>query len=275
MDYTKIDQRNQPGPFDIIGDVHGCFDELQQLLEKLDYRIFEGVGKYGFEVDHPENRKIVLLGDLVDRGPKIVPVLKLAMALTSSGRAYCLAGNHEDKLLRKLLGRNVQIKHGLAESLRQLAAEPPEFTVTLCNFLQSLPHHLLLDNGKLVVAHAGMKESYQGQDFPAVRQFALFGEVTGETDPTGLPVRANWARDYHGQALVVYGHTPVIETKWENNTVDIDTGCVFGGQLTALCYPELRLVAVPALATYYTPARPFIRDTETYAVSCVELPPSF
>ena len=85
-------------------------------------------------------------------------------------------------------------------------------------------------------------------------------ETTGETDEFGLPVRYNWAADYRGKALVVYGHTPVPEPLFLNNTVNIDTGCVFGGQLTALRYPERETVSVKARQTYYEPARPFLPE---------------
>jgi len=94
--------------------------------------------------------------------------------------------------------------------------------------------HYVFDDGKLVVAHAGMKQELQGRGSGVVRQFALFGETTGETDDFGLPVRYDWASDYRGSAMVVYGHTPVPEATWLNGTICIDTGCVFGGQLTAL-----------------------------------------
>ena len=107
---------------------------------------------------------------------------------------------------------------------------------------------LCLDDGKLVVAHAGMKEEMQGRGSGKVRDFALYGETTGETDEFGLPVRYNWAAEYRGKAMVVYGHTPVPEPEWLNRTINIDTGCVFGGKLTALRYPEKELVSVPATA---------------------------
>src|SRR3954463_3957358 len=98
----------------------------------------------------------------------------------------------------------------------------------------------------------------QGRGPGAAPSFALFGETTGETDDFGLPVRRNWAADYRGRALVVYGHTPVADPAWENNTVNIDTGGVFGGRLTALRSPERETVSVPARRQYSIPARPFL-----------------
>ena len=236
--------KQEHGPFDIIGDVHGCFDELVELLRQLGH----GVDETTLTVQPANGRKLVFVGDLVDRGPKVPQVLKLVMNAVGSGTALCVPGNHDAKLMRKLRGREVQITHGLAESLAQLANEPEDFRKLVAEFIDDLVSHYVLDDGKLVVAHAGMKESMQGRGSGAVREFALFGETTGETDEFGLPVRYNWAAEYRGTATVVYGHTPVPEPEWLNRTINVDTGCVFGGKLTALRYPEKELISVPARA---------------------------
>ncbi|HET9713343.1 MAG TPA: polynucleotide kinase-phosphatase, partial [Pyrinomonadaceae bacterium] len=251
------DRKDEHGPFDIIGDVHGCYDELHALLTELGYEI-----NSGYEARHPEGRKAVFLGDLVDRGPKVPEVLKLVMSMTGAGQALAVPGNHDTKLMRKLRGRDVQITHGLAESLHQLESEPPEFKDHVASFIDSLVSHYVLDDGRLVVAHAGLKEALQGRGSGKVRDFALYGETTGETDEFGLPVRYNWAAEYRGRAIVVYGHTPVPEPEWLNGTICIDTGCVFGGKLTALRYPEKELVSVPALQTYYESSKPFLPEEE-------------
>ena len=250
-------RKDEHGPFDIIGDVHGCYDELHALLTELGYEI-----NSHYEARHPEGRKAVFLGDLVDRGPKIPEVLKLVMTMTGSGHALAVPGNHDTKLMRKLRGRDVQITHGLAESLHQLENEPSEFNEHVAAFIDSLVSHYVLDDGRLVVAHAGLKEALQGRGSGKVRDFALYGETTGETDEFGLPVRYNWAAEYRGRAIVVYGHTPVPEPEWLNGTICIDTGCVFGGKLTALRYPEKELVSVPAFQTYYESSKPFLPEEE-------------
>ena len=252
-------RQNEKGPFDIVGDVHGCFEELVLLLERLGYQLAARVGadgETGYPVTHPEGRTAVFVGDLVDRGPGVTNVLKLVMSMVEDGVALCVAGNHESKLVRKLRGRNVQISHGLAESLEQLEEESPAFRETATRFLDGLISHYVLDGGELVVAHAGMKVEYQGRASARVRDFCLYGETTGETDEWGLPIRANWAADYRGRAMVVYGHTPVAEPAWLNRTINVDTGCVFGGKLTALRYPEQELVSVPAARVYYEPMKP-------------------
>jgi protein phosphatase len=257
--------KHEHGPFDIIGDIHGCFDELHALLGKLGYQITEANGNAAsrhYEAQHPEGRKVVFLGDLVDRGPRIPDVLRLAMSMVESGAALCVPGNHDIKLMRKLNGRDVRITHGLAESLEQLEREPPELKEKIVSFVDKLVSHYVLDDGRLVVAHAGLSEELQGRGSGKVRDFALFGETTGETDEFGLPVRYNWAAEYRGKAMVVYGHTPVPEPEWLNRTICIDTGCVFGGKLTALRYPEKELISVPALQTYYEPAKPFLPEEE-------------
>jgi len=189
------------------------------------------------------------------------------MGMVKAGTAFCVPGNHDVKLMRKLRGKDVKITHGLADSLAQLEPESPEFKRQVGDFIDDLVSHYVFDEGRLVVAHAGMKEAMQGRGSGAVRSFALFGETTGETDDYGLPVRYNWAAEYRGKAMVVYGHTPVREPEWLNRTIDIDTGCVFGGKLTALRYPEKELVSVPALREYYAPAKPFLEAADGSAVT--------
>jgi len=253
-------RRDMHGPFDVIGDVHGCFDELLELMAVLGYQVDRQDA--AFTVVPPDGRKLVFVGDLVDRGPATPDVLRLVMMMVNAGQAFCVPGNHDIKLVKALKGRDVQLTHGLAESLQQLEQEPAEFRTQALKFLDDLVSHYVFDDGKLVVAHAGMKESMQGRGSGKVRDFALYGETTGETDDFGLPVRYNWSADYRGKALVVYGHTPVPEPLWLNGTVNIDTGCVFGGKLTALRYPEREIISVPAKATYYESRKPFLPSEE-------------
>ena len=270
------DKAELHGPFDIIGDVHGCYEELIELLQKLGYIIEEIADdgtNYGLKVSHPENRTVIFLGDLIDRGSASLAVLKLVMSMVRSGTALCVPGNHDMKLHKKLTGKAVQEKHGLAETLRQLEGEPDAFKNDVKEFLYGLVSHYVLDAGKLVVAHAGLKEEMQGRGSGAVRSFCLYGETTGETDEFGLPVRYNWAAEYRGRAKVVYGHTPVPSAQWLNNTIDIDTGCVFGGSLTALRYPEEELVSVPAHTMYCEPVKPLEgAELSSAAVQAVLLP---
>ncbi|GGY24773.1 polynucleotide kinase-phosphatase [Streptomyces djakartensis] len=234
------------GPFDIIGDIHGCSAELETLLGKLGYT--DGA--------HPEGRTAVFVGDLVDRGPDSPGVLRRVMSMVKSGNALCVPGNHENKFGRHLKGRKVQHTHGLAETIEQMAGESEEFAAEVRQFIDGLVSHYVLDGGRLVVCHAGLPEKYHGRTSGRVRSHALYGDTTGETDEFGLPVRYPWAEEYRGRAAVVYGHTPVPEATWLNNTICLDTGAVFGGKLTALRWPERELVDVPAERVWYEPARP-------------------
>ena len=256
------DKRSDHGTFDIIGDVHGCYDELVELLGGLGYEVAGG----GDDAHHPDGRRALFLGDLVDRGPATPAVLRLVMGMVGAGHALCIPGNHEAKLLRALRGASTTTGHGLAETLAQLEREPSEFRAQVVDFIDGLVSHFMLDGGRLVAAHAGMRADMQGRASAAVRAFALYGDTTGETDDYGLPVRYPWAEDYRGDAWVVYGHTPVPEATWLNRTICIDTGCVFGGRLTALRYPERELVSVPARRVYWEPVKPLVPEPVGAAV---------
>ncbi|RDI63801.1 protein phosphatase [Nocardia pseudobrasiliensis] len=249
------DRRELSGPFDVIGDVHGCRAELETLLETLGYRLLRDEAGRPVDATHPD-RTAVFVGDLVDRGPDTPGVLRLVMGMVAAGNALCVTGNHEHKLVRALDGRQVRVAHGLAESLAQLEAESEEFRKSAHEFCRGLVSHYVLDGGNLVVAHAGLKQEYHGRASGRVRSFAMYGETTGETDEYGLPVRYPWAEDYRGRATVLYGHTPVTELRWINNTLCLDTGVVFGGRLSALRYPEREPVSVAAQQVWYEPARP-------------------
>ena len=244
------DLRHLTGPFDIIGDIHGCRSELETLLGRLGY----------VDGRHPEGRTAVFVGDLVDRGPDSPGVLRRVMGMVAAGDALCVPGNHENKLGRWLKGRKVQETHGLAETIEQLGRESEEFRAEVGAFIDGLVSHYLLDEGRLVVCHAGLPEKYHGRTSGRVRSHALYGDTTGETDEFGLPVRYPWAEDYRGRAAVVYGHTPVPNTSWINNTICLDTGAVFGGKMTALRWPERELVDVPAEKVWYEPARPLTTE---------------
>lgn len=238
--------------YDIIGDVHGCAEELQSLLHLLGY---EFVSAHG--ATHPEGRTAIFLGDLVNRGPDTPGVLRLVMNMMESGSALCVLGNHDEKLLQCLKGEPDSEEERTA-SLTQLREQSNEFCERVVRFLEELPAQVILDSENLVVAHAGLKESMHGMDTPEARQFAVNGETTGKLDEHGKPIRHNWAADYHGKPFVIYGHTPVREPAWLNRTMNIDTGCVYGGKLTALRYPEMTLVAVPAALTYHKRKKPIV-----------------
>lgn len=239
------DLRHLTGPFDVVGDVHGCRVELVHLLRELGYEVADDGAR------HPDGRTAVFVGDLVDRGPDTPGVLRLVMGMVRAGTALCVRGNHDDKPARALKGRDVTVVHGLEKSLAQLAHETGAFRAEVLEFLDSLVPHYVLDGGDLVVAHAGLPERYHGVESSRARAPAVWGQSTGEVDARGFPVRHPWFEEYSGSATVLYGHTPVEEPVWVNGTLCLDTGCAFGGALTAVRWPEREPVSVPARRVWY------------------------
>ena len=268
-------KKDQHGPFDIFGDLHGCAHELEQLLTRLGWErcaMEESDSFWGHESwRHPEGRRAIFLGDLVDRGPRVLDSVRIVRNMVKAGTAFSIAGNHDVKLVRWLRGKQVKVQHGLQQSIAEIEPLTPDDRGKLASFLDGLVSHYVLDNGRLVVAHAGLREEMHGRGSGVVREFCLYGETTGETDEFGLPVRYNWAAEYRGKATVVYGHTPVPETEWLNNTVNIDTGAVFGGKLTALRYPEREFVSIDAAREYAAPIRPISVPTTAGRTSQQEL----
>ncbi len=251
------DQRALRGPFDIVGDVHGCFEELHELLAKLGYHVPQQVDQLSAQqIAAPEGRRVVFVGDFVDRGPRSMMVLKLVMTMVESGHALAVLGNHDDKFWRWLQGRKVSVAHGLAGTIAEFEQEPSSMRAKLLTFFATLPAHLWLDSGRLVVAHAGIQEAMLGKTSKQVRQFCLYGDTGGERDSAGLPIRYHWAAGYRGKTAIIYGHTAVPKADWVNQTLCIDTGCCFGGQLTALRWPERDIVSVAARKEYTPRLRP-------------------
>lgn len=260
---ARADLRHVAGPFDIIGDVHGCVSELVELVERLGWLVDfeESDGLRVARVVPPPRRIAVFVGDLVDRGPASPDVLRIVMAMMRTGRACCVIGNHDDKFRRWLAGNRVRISHGLEQTVQQIEAEPADtavdFRAEIAAFLASLPIYLELAGGALVVAHAGIEADMIGRESDAIRRFCIYGDTDGHRDANGLSIRYNWAARYRGSAHVVYGHTPVEEPVVLNGTVCIDTGCCFGGALTAYKWPEREVITVLAHANHATRLRPF------------------
>lgn len=229
--------------FDIIGDVHGCIEELQELIFKLGYE--QKHGKYF----PPSNRKLVFLGDITDRGPNSMAVIELVYQLVAEQKiAYYIPGNHCNKLYRYFLGNNVQQKHGLETTVAEwqcLQQQRQSNIKEKFMFLyDTAPLYLHFKEEQLIIAHAGIKESLIGTTASRVQSFVLYGDTTGKTDQQGRPIRRDWAKEYQGKAWVIYGHTPVLEPRIVHRTINIDTGCVFGNKLTALQFPEQTFVSV-------------------------------
>lgn len=255
----RTDRRDETGPFDIIGDVHGCAGELESLLVRLGYDVrWSGEpGAVQVTVTPPRGRRAIFVGDLVDRGPRSPDALRIVMGMVGSGAALAVPGNHDVKFMRWLDGKKVAPTHGLDRTIAQFESERRAFRTAVRDFFAGLPTYVWLEGGRLAVAHAGIKDEMLGENTGDVRRFCLYGETSGETDEFGLPIRYHWAAEYRGKTAIVYGHTPVPAADWVNNTICIDTGCCFGGALSALRWPEREIVSIAAERIYTVPVRPF------------------
>lgn len=243
-----FDLSHHTGPFDLIGDVHGCFDELLDLLVETGHADKDTRQAR----PHPEGRCVVLLGDLTDRGPKNLEVLKLVRELEGFG-ALRVLGNHDDKLARWMLGRNVSLGLAAQETVKEFDGMSADEILEMGEWLASAQHHLILDEGKLIAAHAGIDEENQGRATKGAKAMALYGKIAGKCEVTGYSILEDWALDYRGDAVVVHGHIVHSEPYEMNGVVAVDTGCVFGGRLTAYHWPERAFTSVPARCVHYTP----------------------
>jgi protein phosphatase len=234
---------------DIIGDIHGCFEEFKELTAKLGYSWDSGLPV------HPSGRILGFVGDLTDRGQASVRVIEAVYELVLQRKQALYApGNHCNKLYRYFQGNNVQVTHGLETTVAEYQALPAreqkKIRKKFIDLYEQSPLYHIADNGRLIIAHAGIRNDYIGKNNDKIKTFVLYGAITGAKHPDGTPVRLDWAQDYTGEPLIVYGHTPVKEARKVNHTYNIDTGCVFGGKLTALRYPEMELTDVASAMPY-------------------------
>lgn len=234
---------------DVIGDIHGCYDELCHLIDILGYI------KHDMTFIHPSGRRLVFLGDLTDRGPASIKVIKLVYQLVVKHKqAYYVPGNHCNKLYRYFLGNNVKLQHGLETTVQEYTMlsydEQHDIKNKFMELYDESPLYLQLPEINAVVAHAGIKEEYIGRNDRQVKTFVLYGDISGKFDKRGRPIRRDWAQDYHGDQWIVYGHSPVIKPRIVNKTINIDTGCVFGNELTAFRLPEEKICSVPSRQSF-------------------------
>ncbi|MEN2466740.1 bis(5'-nucleosyl)-tetraphosphatase PrpE [Ornithinibacillus sp. FSL M8-0202] len=235
---------------DIIGDVHGCYQELCSLFEELGYQSIDGIYL------HPDNRIPVLVGDLTDRGPESINVIQIVHEMVvKHKKAKYVPGNHCNKLYRYFLGNKVQHQHGLETTIMEYMAlnekVQDQIRSQFIKLYEEAPLYLQLPEVNAVVAHAGIKQAYIGRNDKKVKTFVLYGDITGEFDEAGRPIRRDWAQHYQGDAWIVYGHTPVRKPRIINKTINIDTGCVFGNKLTAFQLPEESIVSVPSKQPFH------------------------
>ncbi len=241
---------------DIIGDVHGCYEEFVALIERLGYR---QDGKDGL-FRHPEGRKLLSLGDITSRGPHSILMLQFFLRHLEAGIAEMVDSNHGWKIARWLDGRRVTLAHGdekveaeferyEREHGEKKAAELRRASRQL--LLTAPSHMMLMRDGKLaaVAVHAGIRDEYIGKKGAVIENFCRYGDVAG-IGADGRPVRRDWTQGRTSALPIVWGHDPRPEPERKNGAINIDQGCVFGGALTALRFPEDELVSVPARDNY-------------------------
>ena len=239
---------------DIIGDIHGCYDEMMVLIKRLGY-----VEQGGLYI-HPQGRRLLSVGDIMSRGPKSLATMRFWLTQIEAGLSYMTDSNHGWKIARWLEGHAVNLTHGdeLVEQEFKLyeqehgVEETKNVKARFVKMLLNAPsHYILVENGlgKTIVTHAGIRDHYIGKTSPRIRDFCRYGEIIGESD-TGRPIRGDWFLQHQTSELIVWGHDPKVKPYKINNTINIDQGVVFGGELTAFRYPEQTFEAVKAYKNY-------------------------
>ena len=249
-----VDLSHVEGPFDIIGDIHGAADELEELLTRLGHMVD------GQVVRHPDGRTPVFVGDYTARGPRNKDALEIVRTATGTG-GLAILGNHDEKLRKWLEGRNVRVAAGLAMTIEELERETPEWRASMADWLGSLQTHLVLDRGRLVVAHAGLSEDLHGRMTSGATSMALYGRPLdggNALDADGFPAAEDWGLAHEGSSTIVHGHVVhpeprILENAAGGMVVGIDQGAVFGGSLTAYRWPEREFEQVKAHRPWFEP----------------------
>lgn len=252
------DLRTEVAGYDMIGDIHSCADELEELMKTMGYDItwVQTGDQRAARITPPEGRKLILLGDLVDRGPKSADVLRLAHAIIEQDCGYVIMGNHDLYLAQWMRGINLPINTGIAQTITQLSRESEQFLRTMLEMLSALPTYLWLDQGRLCASHAGMRTDLLGRATPEAHEHAINGDEPARNAAKAYDSKLHWSASYGGTTSMVYGHFRLQDALWVNNTMCLDTACVYGGKLTALRWPEREVVSVAARERYtYTRAR--------------------
>ncbi|SMQ81843.1 polynucleotide 3'-phosphatase /polynucleotide 5'-hydroxyl-kinase /polynucleotide 2',3'-cyclic phosphate phosphodiesterase [Bacillus sp. OV166] len=240
---------------DFIGDIHGCFEEFREILSKLGYIENEE----GYFI-HPEGRKILSLGDVMSRGPRSIETLQFFQKHVAAGLAYMIDSNHGWKIARWLDGKDVKLAHGDENVKTEFDEYESKFGKDLADrlkeqirdmLLEAKSHYIIQNNGVnvAVAVHAGIKDHYIGKQSPRISDFCRYGDSDG-LDENGKPVRKDWSIAHQSSELILWGHDPRTHPLLVNNTLNIDQGVVFGGNLTAYCFPERKFVSVKAKADY-------------------------
>ena len=208
----------------VIGDVHGCSDELEELILKLQLA--------------PED-KLIFVGDLINKGPQSRKVLEIVTKL----KAICLLGNHELGFLKYLESNQFPRRSQFEEVITDLGHDLPKWRA----WMKGLP--TFYETEQFLIVHAGIIPGVKVQDIPAniitrVRTWDGSGkDLNNKKDPP-------WYDFYAGDKLIVYGHWANQGLLIRENTIGLDSGCVWGGALTAVILPERKIVQVKSKRAY-------------------------
>ncbi len=229
----------------VIGDVHGCYYELKELITNLQ-------SKYGKDI------LIISVGDNVDRGDYNLKTLDLCIELFNEGKFIEVQSNHMDKFVRWLKGSNVKISYGMQKTVDEFLNLPKtiqeQYRKKIIEYYSSAPLYVIV-NKETVIAHAGIKDDMIGKTGKKVKSFVLYGQTTGRYTPEGFPERLDWTKERKLKAnspKIVYGHVVFQKPYINNKCYGIDTGCVFGNKLTAYIPQIDTFEFVKAKKTYYT-----------------------
>jgi predicted phosphodiesterase len=206
----------------VVGDIHGCYDELTELLKKAEFG---------------EDDRVVSVGDLITKGPKSREVLELFM---TDPRFTTVIGNHDLALRRKWNGEDVDLNASQKETHKELKGEKDAYA----SFFNRLP--FTIDLGTHMVVHAGLRpnvELYSQTTGDLTRLRTLGGDR--ESDE-GTP----WYHVYYGEKVVLFGHWPAPEPRRGKKAIGLDTGCVYGYTLTAYIIETDEFVSVKAKRAY-------------------------
>jgi hypothetical protein len=212
----------------VVGDIHGCYDELQDLLALVG---FSGADR------------LICVGDLVVKGERSREVLDLFM---TDARFASVLGNHDRAVMRALRGEQIELKQTQEKCVAELSHQGGRYA----QYLSSLP--LWLDLGAYAVVHAGVRPgvALSAQDVEDLTELRTLGP--DRTSRAGVP----WYDIYEGEKVILFGHWPAGHPRRGPSALGLDTGCVYGYELTAFILEENQLVSVPARRAYSGSAEP-------------------
>jgi serine/threonine protein phosphatase 1 len=206
----------------VVGDIHGCYDELTELLDKA-----------GLE----KTDRVVSVGDLITKGPKNREVLELFM---TDKRFSAVMGNHDLALRRRWNGEDLKLKSAQKKTHKELKSDKEKYVA----YFNTLP--FTIDLGKHLVVHAGLRPNVamHSQTTDDLTRIRTLGE-----DPEGRD-GTPWYDEYDGEQIVLFGHWPAAEPRRARKAIGLDTGCVYGYRLTAYIIETDEFVSVKAKQSY-------------------------